>query len=52
MPTVLTARNDRMERIDETAWRQAVAASVAHMPERLAFMTAEHHRVRQRKVTL
>jgi hypothetical protein len=50
MPTVLTARNNTFERVDETAWRNAVAAHVTHMPRRLAFMTPAHHRVRNAAV--
>ena len=50
MRTVLIARNNTFERVDETAWRDAVAAHVTHMPQRLAFMTPSHHRVRNAAV--
>ena len=50
VPTVLTARNASFQRIDEAAWKDAVAAHVAHMPQRLAFMTPAHHRVRNAAV--
>jgi hypothetical protein len=50
MPTVLLATNNRFERMDETAWKDAVAAHVTHMPQRLAFMTPAHHRVRNAAV--
>ncbi len=50
MDTVLVARNGRIDRIDEGAWRQAVASAITRMPERLAFMTPEHHRVRNAAV--
>lgn len=50
MPTVLTARGNAFEREDEETWKQAVAAGIAHMPARLAFMTPAHHRVRNAAV--
>jgi len=50
MATVLVARNNTFERIDEAAWKDAVAAHVRHMPQRLAFMTPAHHRVRNAAV--
>lgn len=50
MSSVLTAHGGRMVRIDEAQWRAAVTDSLAHMPERLAFMTPAHHRVRNAAV--
>lgn len=46
MSSVLTARANLIQAIDEDAWKGEVVASIAHMPERLAFMTPAHHRVR------
>ncbi len=50
MSTVLIARDNAFERVDEAAWKDAVAAHVTHMPQRLAFMTPAHHRVRNAAV--
>ncbi len=50
MTTVLICRNNAFERIDDSAWMNAVAAHVTHMPQRLAFMTPAHHRVRNAAV--
>jgi hypothetical protein len=50
MGTVLVARGNAFERIDEAGWKDAVAAHVTHMPARLAFMTLAHHRVRNAAV--
>ncbi len=50
MSTVLVARKNTFERVDEDAWRRAVEAAVVHMPGRLAFMTPDHHRVRNAAV--
>jgi len=52
MATVLTAHGNTFERVDEAAWKNAVAAHVTHMPQRLAFMTPAHHRVRNAAVRL
>lgn len=50
MPHVLTGHGKSIDRIDEAAWKDAVAAHVVHMPQRLAFMTPAHHRVRNAAV--
>ncbi len=51
MPTVLIARNNVFERIDEQGFRDAVAEHVTkRMPGRLAFMMPAHHRVRNAAV--
>jgi len=50
MGSVLAGRGSRFERIDEGAWKKAVIAAVAHMPQRLAFMTPAHHLVRNAAV--
>ncbi len=50
MSTVLVARANRFERIDEDGWKAAVAEHITHMPSRLAFMTPAHHRVRNAAV--
>jgi hypothetical protein len=46
MSSVLIARANLIESTDEDAWKEAAAASIAHMPARLAFMTPAHHRIR------
>ena len=46
MSSVLTARANIIQAIDEDAWKDAVVTSTAHMPGRLAFMTPAHHRIR------
>jgi hypothetical protein len=46
MSSVLTARANIIQAIDEEAWKQAVVTATAHMPGRLAFMTPAHHRIR------
>ncbi len=50
MPFVLIGRGNTIARIDEAAWKDAVTAHVVHMPQRLAFMTPAHHRVRNAAV--
>ncbi len=50
MSSVLVGRGNTFERIDEEAWKAAVANAVTHMPGRLAFMTPSHHRVRNAAV--
>ncbi len=50
MSSVLIGHGKGFERMDEEAWKQAVAGAVAHMPKRLAFMTPAHHRVRNSAV--
>ncbi len=50
MSTVLSGHVKGFERVDEETWKQAVAAGIAHMPKRLAFMTPAHHRVRNAAV--
>ncbi len=50
MAIVLIAHENKFERMDEAAWKDAVTAHVAHMPARLAFMTPAHHRVRNAAV--
>ena len=50
MSYVRIGRGRNIEPMDEAAWKEAVAAHIAHMPERLAFMTPAHHRVRNAAV--
>jgi hypothetical protein len=46
MASVLTARANRIESIDEAAWKDAVVTATRHAPGRLAFMTPAHHLIR------
>ncbi len=50
MSFVRIGRGKTIERMDEAAWKDAVVAHVARMPERLSFMTPAHHRVRNAAV--
>lgn len=44
--TLLAGRGKRIERLDDGAWRAALAQVADRMRPRLAFMTADHHAVR------
>jgi hypothetical protein len=44
--TILTAQGDRINEISRKDWEAGLAAVPDHVAARLAFMTEEHHRVR------
>jgi len=44
--TILIGRAEKLERVPDRAYREELGLAPRFFAERLAFMTAEHHRVR------
>ncbi len=49
--TVLIGRGDTIGSIPRAAWEQELRSAPAHIAQRLAFMSKDHHRVRTFVVT-